>query len=133
MRQLGLPYPTAEQLFRRMVFNVLALNRDDHTKNFDFRLKQNGVWELSPAYDLCFAYNSVSPWVSQHALSVNGKRENITTDDMLAVAKAMSIKKGHAIISFIKDTVARWPNFAERTGVAASLRDEIASKLRVAM
>jgi serine/threonine-protein kinase HipA len=74
MRELKLPYPDAEQMFRRMVFNVLARNCDDHTKNFAFRLKKDGKWELAPAYDVCHAYQPKHKWVSQHALTINGKR-----------------------------------------------------------
>ena len=76
MRELKLPYPDAEQMFRRMVFNVLARNCDDHTKNFAFRLKKDGKWELAPAYDVCHAYQAKHKWVSQHALSINGKRSD---------------------------------------------------------
>ena len=101
MRILRLPYPEAEQMFRRMIFNIMAQNCDDHTKNFAFRLKKDKKWELAPAYDICHAYRPESIWVSQHALSVNGKRKNITKNDLLKVAKSMNIKKAEKIISHI--------------------------------
>lgn len=129
MRELKLPYPSAEQMFRRMVFNVLARNCDDHTKNFSFRLKETGVWELSPAYDICHAYQPNHQWVSQHALSVNGKRTNITTDDFLAVAKSMNIKKAPAIIQEIKSVVSNWKRYANQVGVRHALRDKIGETL----
>ena len=91
MRLLVLPYPQAEQLFRRMVFNVMARNCDDHTKNFAFTMDQSGEWSLSPAFDVCHAYRPSSTWVSQHCLSVNGKRKHIEREDLLEVAK-MNIK-----------------------------------------
>lgn len=98
MRELRCTYPEAEELYRRMVFNVLSRNCDDHTKNFSFRLKQEGKWELAPAYDICFAHNPNSRWVSQHALSVNGKRDHIRKDDLLAVARLANIKNAEIII-----------------------------------
>lgn len=125
MRLLRLPYPQAEQMFRRMVFNVMAKNCDDHTKNFAFRLKKDGDWELAPAYDVCFAYRPDSDWVSQHNLSINGKRKNITKDDLLFVAKSMNIKKANAIIQQISETVSNWYEFAEITGVEKALKEKI--------
>lgn len=129
MRTLRLPYPAAEQLFRRMVFNVAAKNCDDHTKNFSFRLKKDKHWELSPAYDICHAYRPESTWVSQHALSVNGKRKNISRFDLLEVAKSMNIKKADRIISEINETAQKWPTFAEEQGVRTELRDAITKTL----
>ena len=117
MRLLKIPYPQAEQLYKRMVFNVIARNCDDHTKNFAFRLKENSVWELSPAYDVCFAYRPDSDWVSQHNLSINGKRTYITKEDLLTVAKSMNIKKANAIIQEINEVVKKWYEFAEASKV----------------
>jgi serine/threonine-protein kinase HipA len=125
MRLLRLPYPQAEQLYRRMVFNVLARNCDDHTKNFAFRLKKNQGWELTPAYDVCHAYRPDSEWVSQHALSINGKRTGIQRDDLLSVAKAMNIKKADSIVKEIDVTVSKWPEFADEVNVNSELRDKI--------
>ena len=125
MRLLRLPYPQAEQMFRRMVFNVIARNCDDHTKNFAFRLRKEQEWELTPAYDICFAYRPGSNWVSQHNLSINGKRMNITRDDLLEVAKSMNIKKANIIINEINDTVRNWITFAEQVKVDEKLKVEI--------
>jgi len=125
MRLLGLPYPQAEQLFRRMVFNVIARNCDDHTKNFAFIMDKTGVWKLSPAYDVCYSYRPGSTWVSQQSLSVNGKRQNITGDDFIAVAKQMNIKKAAKIVSQINEVVNSWPKYAEETKVNPVLRDAI--------
>ena len=127
MRLLRLPYPQAEQLFKRMVFNVIARNCDDHTKNFAFRLKKEGNWELAPAYDICFAYRPDSDWVSQHNLSLNGKRKNITKDDLLAVAKNMNIKKANSIIEQISATVTNWYEYAEQANVEDNLKKKIGS------
>lgn len=125
MRELKLPYSAAEQMFRRMVFNVLARNCDDHTKNFSFRLRKDAKWELAPAYDLCHAYQPNHKWVSQHALSVNGKRNNITGEDLLIIGKSIKNKKAEAVIREINDTVSQWKKFADETKVSPKLRDEI--------
>jgi len=129
MRELKLPYPDAEQLFRRMVFNVAARNCDDHTKNFAFRLKKDGRWELAPAYDVCHAYQPMHQWVSQHALSINGKHANITRDDLLAVGKSIRNKKAAETIEEISNTVGQWKTFADQVKVSPRLRDEIAATL----
>lgn len=127
MRELRLTYPEAEQMFRRMVFNVLAQNCDDHTKNFAFRLKKEGRWELAPAYDLCHAYKPEHRWVRQHALSVNGKRRDITKDDFLALAKTIKTGKENwaGIIEEVNTQVKKWKDFAEEVKVKPDLRDEI--------
>jgi serine/threonine-protein kinase HipA len=125
MRMLGLPYPEAEQLFRRMVFNVIARNCDDHTKNFAFLMDKTGVWKLSPAFDVCHSYRPGSTWVSQQSLSVNGKRKDITRDDFLSVARNMNIKKAGNIITQINDAVKNWQFYAEETNVKPELRDAI--------
>ncbi len=125
MRELRLPYPSAEQMFRRMVFNVVARNCDDHTKNFSFRLKRGGTWELAPAYDLCHAYRPGSEWVSQHALSTNGKRTDITPDDLLVIGRSIGFRKAAATIREIHDTVSNWKQFADIAHVPSRLRDDI--------
>ena len=129
LRELKLPYPDAEQLFRRMVFNVMARNCDDHTKNFAFRLKKDGKWELAPAYDVCHAYQPKHQWVSQHALSINGKRTNITKDDLLTIGKSIKHKKAAETIEEISNTVSRWKTYADEVKVSPKLRDEIAATL----
>jgi len=129
MRSLRLPYPQAEQMFRRMVFNILASNCDDHTKNIAFRLKEGEVWELAPAYDISWSFNATSEWVSQHVLSVNGKRKNISKHDLLTIAKSINIKKGNQIIDQIFAIVKNWPTYAEQTKVKPEKRDNITSTL----
>lgn len=129
MRELKLTYADAEQMFRRMVFNVIARNCDDHTKNFSFLLRQGGKWELAPAYDMCHAYRPGSEWVSQHALSINGKRKDITREDLLVIGKSIRCKKASEIVDEINDTVNQWKKFADDTNVKSGLRDEIAKTL----
>lgn len=117
MRKIGMDYQEAEQMYRRMVFNVIARNCDDHTKNFSFRLIQDEDWTLAPAYDICHAYRPDSYWVSQHALSINGKRENITRFDLLTVAKSMNIKKSDKLIDEILEIVSQWTTYAKKQNV----------------
>ncbi|MGB1104825.1 MAG: type II toxin-antitoxin system HipA family toxin [Crocinitomicaceae bacterium] len=117
MRELGLDYADAEQMFRRMVFNVLARNCDDHTKNFSFLLKKDQNWELAPAYDICHAYRPDSYWLSQHALSINGKRKNIKKEDLLTIASESSVKKAKNIIKDIQAIISQWPDYAKMVQV----------------
>ena len=129
MRLLRLPYPQAEQMFRRMVFNVMARNCDDHTKNFAFRLRKGQNWELTPAYDICHAFRPGSEWVSQHALSINGKRNAITKEDLVTVAKLMNIKKATEIIQQTSEVIKNWMVFAEETKIEPKLKEAIKTTL----
>jgi serine/threonine-protein kinase HipA len=129
MRLLRLKYPEAEQMFRRMVFNVLATNCDDHTKNFSFRLKQGGEWNLAPAYDVCYSYDPQNMWVNQQTLSINGKHRNISKEDLMTIAKANNIKKGRKIIEEINVVVKNWKAFANRAKVRKELLQTIQNNL----
>ncbi len=129
MRLLRLTYPEAEQMFRRMVFNVLATNYDDHTKNFSFILKKDEKWKLAPAYDLCFSFDPTNHWVSKQTLSVNGKRLEITKEDLMTIAKDNNIKKGEKIIEDINSVVKSWKKYAARADVRNDLKDRISSNL----
>jgi len=130
MRELRLSYPEAEQMFRRMVFNVISRNCDDHTKNFSFRLKKEAQWELAPAYDVCHAYKPNHQWVSQHALSVNGKRKGISKNDLLLVGKSISCKHAATIIDEIEATVLNWKKFAGEVGVSSQLSNAIYASIK---
>ena len=121
MKDLNISNHDIEQMFRRMVFNVMARNCDDHTKNFSFRLKKDGAWELAPAYDLCHAYRPGSEWVSHHALSINNKRIEITKEDLLAVGRLINIENAVEIIEGILRVVAKWKEYAEEVKVDPKL------------
>lgn len=131
MRLLRLTYPEAEQMFKRMVFNVLSTNCDDHTKNFSFIMKQNGKWELAPAYDICYAYNPENNWVNQQTLSVNGKHKNIGKEDFYKIAKANNIKKSEKIIEEINSIIKNWKNFASQANVRKDLTQTIQNNLHI--
>lgn len=118
MRSLMLPYTDAEQLYRRMVFNVVARNQDDHTKNFSFLMDETGRWRLAPAYDIAYAFDPANRWLAVHQLSVNGKRADINRQDLLTVAHNMNIKKPADIIDEVVGAVAAWPEFAKEAIVS---------------
>ncbi len=125
MRQLRLPYPDAEELYRRMVFNVICFNCDDHTKNISFLMDKTGEWRLSPAYDMTYAYNPDNRWLKQHQMAVNGKRENVYRGDLLKVASEMNIKKPLEIIAAVQNTAANWANHAQKADMPINQIEKI--------
>ena len=129
MRILRLTYPEAEQMFRRMVFNVLATNYDDHTKNFSYIMKKDEPWRQAPAYDVCFSYHPSNHWVSKQTLSVNGKRVGITREDLMTIARDNNIKRGSKIIDDINAVVKSWNSYAEQVEVRMDLTKNIQANL----
>lgn len=115
--QLGLDYSTKEEAFRRMVFNVLAANCDDHTKNISFLLKEQGSWELAPAYDVTHAYNPAGEWTHQHLMSVNGTFKNISREDVMRVADRFAIGTAGNVIKQVAEAVAGWREYANEAEV----------------
>ena len=116
--RLGLDYAALEEAFRRIVFNVIAVNCDDHTKNISFMLREGGRWELAPAYDVTYAFNPTGEWTWQHLMSVNGKFSSISQADLLAVADRFGVGTAHKVIRQVQDAVAAWPDFARHAGVS---------------
>lgn len=125
MRRLRLSYQQAEEMYRRMVFNIIARNQDDHTKNISFLMNQEGKWRLSPAYDISWCYNPQGAWTSKHQMSVNGKWDNITVQDMLDVAKNVNIKQPKQIIEQVVYAVSLWPKLAKEFGIPKEIIDQI--------
>lgn len=121
MRRLRLPYSQAEEMFRRMVFNVVARNQDDHTKNISFLMTHDGTWRLSPAYDMSWAYNPEGEWTSQHQMSINDKWTDITRANLMAVATSMNIKHPEEVIERVQDAVSTWPQIASEVGIPADI------------
>lgn len=115
MRQIGLGQNAVEQLFRRMVFNEVAKNYDDHVKNISFLMDRRGNWSLSPAYDMTFSYNPNSYWTSGHQMKINGKKDGLEVEDLVACGKSMDIssKKIRTIIGQVGAVVREWPQYAE--------------------
>jgi serine/threonine-protein kinase HipA len=130
MRQLRLSYQDTEQLFRRMVFNILSRNQDDHTKNIAFIMDKEGLWSLSPAFDVIYAHNPSGPWTNLHQMSVNGKRTDFIKDDVLTVAGEAGVKKPEEIIRQVVEAVGEWPELAKKAGVPVKRIKDIRSQHR---
>ena len=116
---LGLPMEAIEQQFRRMAFNVIARNQDDHVKNIAFLMDRSGDWSLSPAFDMTYSYSPDGFWTRQHQMSINGKRDDFNLDDFRQCAESASMKRGRAeeIVGEVHDVVAKWQTFADEAGV----------------
>lgn len=125
MRGLRLTYKEAQEMFRRMVFNVVVRNQDDHTKNISFLMDRDGKWHLSPAYDMGYAYNPDGDWTSAHQMSVNGKFSGITKDDLLECAFRNNIRNAGQIIDEVCQAAAGWPELARECGVPQKIIDAI--------
>ena len=102
-----------------MVFNVLAVNRDDHVKNVSFLMNRDGIWSLSPAYDVTFSYNPTNKWLSKHQMMINNKSEKIELEDLLQVASSISIstQRAKSIIADVKSAIVHWPSIAGNVGI----------------
>ena len=118
------------QTFRRMAFNVMSRNCDDHTKNFSFLLKQSQPWELAPAYDVTHAYNPSGEWTYQHLMSVNGKFDGITRADLLIEAERFGVRRPKDALSEIRAAIDNWPTHAKEAGLKSATRDRIARDFR---
>lgn len=133
MRRMALPYPDMEQFYRRMIFNIVARNHDDHTKNHSFILSNNGEWRLAPAYDLCYSYSSTGRWTNRHQMSANNKRDNFSREDLLSVGKNMGIKKAGNIVEEILQIVSCWNRYASQAGVSKLHREHIEKNIRLSL
>ena len=133
VKKLDLGMEAVEQLYRRMVFNVLARNQDDHVKNIAFLMDREGRWSLAPAFDMTYSYNPSGRWTSSHQMTINGKRDGFTLDDFKACAEAASMKRGREkmIISEVHKAVSRWRDLADEAGVDSEQRDKSQKTLRL--
>lgn len=133
IRQLGLPMQAIEQQFRRMVFNIVARNQDDHVKNIAFLMDKSGRWSLAPAFDVTYSFNPAGAWTARHQMTLNGKRDDFTVDDFRACAKSVSMKRGRAesILREVQETASHWLDYAEDVGVSPEHRDRIQRVLRL--
>jgi serine/threonine-protein kinase HipA len=131
IQKLNLGYDTLAEMYRRMVFNIVARNQDDHTKNIAFLMDNDGTWKLSPAFDVIWAYNSSGPWTNQHQMTLNGKRDGFTRADLLAPAKQFGIKNANRIIEEVVESVSKWPQVAGEVGIAQTVVTRIAATHRL--
>ena len=127
VQRLKLAEPAMEQAFLRMCFNVMARNCDDHTKNFAFLLKEGQDWELAPAYDVTHAHNPKGEWTYQHLMSVNGKFNHITRDDLLQEADRFGVRRPKDILTDVRTALDNWPAFARQAGLSAPTSDRVAA------
>jgi len=133
MRKLRLSKAEAAEQFRRMIFNIITRNQDDHTKNISFLMNQNGQWTLSPAYDITYSHNPTGMWTNQHQMSVNGKRDHFTRQELIETGKAISISKPEDIINQVLSSVSNWMAFAKQAGVNNNISSEIKKHLRTTL
>ena len=130
-QQLGLGHQTIRQLYKRMVFNVVARNQDDHTRNIAFLMDHDGNWHLAPAFDVIWSYNAEGEWTNSHQMTINGKRKGYKREDFLDVAKQFRIKKPLDVLADVGAAIRRWPVFAEEVGVDPERITTIASTHRL--
>lgn len=135
LRQLGLGAKAADQMFRRMLFNIVARNQDDHVKNIAFLMDRSGQWSLAPAFDVTYSYNPSGLWTSTHQMTVNGKRDGFTMADIRTSGKAAGLKPRQisAAADDVRAAVRGWPRFAREAGVAAEVAGQIAHTHRVSL
>lgn len=133
MRQLQLPMQSIEQQFRRMAFNIVARNQDDHVKNIAFLMNKSGEWSLAPAFDVTYSFNPSGAWTASHQMTMNGKRDRFTMDDFNACARSASMKRGRAatIVAEVQATVSKWRSFAGHAGLPEAVYEKIQRSLNL--
>jgi serine/threonine-protein kinase HipA len=133
IRQLGLPATASEEQFRRMAFNIIARNQDDHVKNIAFLMNRQGIWSLSPAFDITWSYNPNGQWTAQHQMAMNGKRDGFARADFDICAKSAGLKPAKAtlILDEVKAAVSQWHHFADEADIGPIWREAIAQSLRL--
>lgn len=132
-RRLGLSQPNLTEMYRRALFNILARNQDDHTKNIAFQMDRRGSWHLAPAYDVIFSYNPTGAWTQRHQMTLAGKRDDFTLTDLLDTAAAADLKppKAKAILKQVHAAISTWSDHAAAAEVATEQADEIEKYLRL--
>ena len=126
LRRMGLEYAATAELFKRMVFNVMSANMDDHTKNISFLMDSTGRWSLSPAYDMGFSYNPQGRWANAHQMTICGKKDHITGKDLLEFAENQGVRNARNLIEEVEDGIRHFPDIARNCGVP---EDEISYML----
>jgi serine/threonine-protein kinase HipA len=133
VRRLGLPMADVEQMYRRMVFNVIGRNQDDHVKNIAFLMDRRGRWSLAPAFDVTYSFNPSGQWTASHQMTLNGKRDGFTLKDFKACGKSAGIKRGRprAILEEVRHVVSQWRRYADQAGVTGRQREGVQNTLRL--
>jgi serine/threonine-protein kinase HipA len=127
IRQLGLPMAATDEQFRRMLFNVVARNQDDHVKNIAFLMNKEGEWKLAPAFDVTYSYNPSGAWTATHQMTINGKRDGFLRADIRACGRNTGLKQGRAdaLLEEVTAAVKRWPEFAAKAKVTGDVMERI--------
>jgi serine/threonine-protein kinase HipA len=127
IRRLHLPTSAVEQQFRRLVFNIVARNQDDHVKNIAFLMNKEGQWSLAPAFDMTYSYNPSGDWTATHQMTLNGKREKFSLSDFRVAGQSAILKRGRAeeIVKEVIEVVERWPEFADEARLDPAIRHKI--------
>lgn len=133
MPALHLSYQEAQEMYRRVVFNVVVRNHDDHTKNISFLMDRHGKWRLSPAYDMGYAYNPDGSWTSAHQMSVNGKSDGITRTDLLELAARNNIRNASQIIDEVCHACASWHKIARECEVPHTMIEQILPNMQLSI
>lgn len=120
-----------EQLYRRMVLNVVARNQDDHTKNIAYLMDKEGEWRLSAAFDVVYSHNPKGAWTSKHQMSIGGKRDGFSKGDLLHAGREIGIKDGKRILDQVIEVVSSWPKYARDAGVDESQTKSVGSSHRL--
>jgi len=131
MRKLRLSKADATEQYRRMLFNIVARNQDDHTKNISFLMTEDGKWSLSPAYDVVYSHNPAGQWTNQHQMSVQGKRDGFTREELIAVGQSISLSRPDDILNNVIIAVEQWAGFAKDAGLKLDVVTDIAKHHRV--
>jgi len=135
-RKLKLPAKSAGQLFRRMVFNIVARNHDDHSKNFAFLFDEDNGWHLAPAFDVAFSFKPGSKWVNSHWMTINGKRDGFNREDFYtfrSLSPLFSRRKVDNILDEVISAVSNWPELAREHGVPAGFARFVANNQRLGL
>lgn len=133
LRRLKLSQDSREELFRRMTFNIIARNQDDHVKNIAFLMDRRGKWSLSPAYDVSYNYQPQGIWTGKHQMSMNGKRDNFTLKDFSETAKFAQMVRGREvnIVNEVSEAVSTWSEIASQVEIPKNRIQEIQKNHRL--
>lgn len=131
IQNLNLGHETLQQMYRRMIFNVVARNQDDHTRNISFLMDHQGQWCLSPAYDVIWSYNPAGAWTNRHQMTINGKRDEFTRKDLFAVSEQYGIRGAKELVEEVIAAVSKWMQFAKLAGVSPGIKSYIAKTHRL--
>ena len=131
MRQLEIPKADIEEQFRRVIFNLVGCNQDDHVKNFAFVMDRQGHWHIAPAYDLCHAQGS--DFTRFHQLSINGKTTGFNKADLKHLAQYAGLPNNREkrVLEQTIEAFSSWNVHAEKLGIPATLQKHVLKTLRL--